>query len=267
MVEFGNEEMEQLIKLTKECLGIKENDERCYDKDNFNYIPEIRERNSILILGINPAGNEENKKYDSKYLQYIPINEKNNSKLKDLISVNYFKSLYKVFDEKKVVFQWVLRKEELKKILSECDIPKEIIENTYKCEYEKLKNDAYILNFADLFYYHDSKQKNIEQKLKDKFGSNFKNDKDLIKKVKEIIDIHIRLYNPKLILISNSLVSKLVSNSMNLNEYNSSYSYSYEENDTNKCKNIPIIFSGMVSGGSMDIFSRIRLKNEIEKYI
>lgn len=69
------DEMEKEAELTMKILGISENDKGNYnriDKNGFK-INECKNKNKyILVLGINPAGDENSAVYEQNYLYCIP---------------------------------------------------------------------------------------------------------------------------------------------------------------------------------------------------
>ena len=153
---------------------------------------------------------------------------------------------------------------------------------------KKAKNGPYII-YGDLFYYADGKQDNIRKTINNYINKdterNKKNDEkkeenqnNLNKKIKEIIDIYIKFYEPKMIVITNAYASDLIKEALKSNskiideecniknnkEKEEDYDAIEYKNDKNE--EIPIIFSGMVSGGhALDKYSYIRIQNRIKK--
>ena len=150
---------------------------------------------------------------------------------------------------------WVLKDE--KKLREK--FGKSFDENYYKRELDK-KN---ILVFCDLIYYHDTDSKII----KDCIYSCYKTSKEKINKLEindelknnviRMLDKHIKMLEPILIVVTNSFASKLICASLEQKSVSELY-----------YKKTPIILAGMVSGKhSMDIFSKERLKKDIKNIL
>ena len=162
---------------------------------------------------------------------------------------------------------------------------KEKISETIKEIYEKenQKKGPYII-FADLFCYANGKQSD----LKDYIEENYKIDNDkqngkqtknnelkerykLRRNIKEILKCYIEYYNSKMIVVTNAYASDLIYEAL-FAKGNKRFDIKKQEKIYDainvKCGNqtVPIIFSGMVSGGhSLDKYSYLRLKRRIEE--
>ena len=113
---------------------------------------------------------------------------------------------------------------------------------------ERMKNGPLII-FSNLFWYNDSKQKNITDELKKV------KEKDKLKYVKEYLNYNIDYYNPKLIVVSNTVASRLVMKALGIKP----------DVDKLEYRNIPIIFSRTVyPQHRFDGISRERLKSQIK---
>lgn len=263
------DEMEKEAELTMKILGISENDKGNYnriDKNGFKVNECKNKKNKyILVLGINPAGDENSAEYDQNYLYYIPtITAKNGEKH---FYNKYFKPIYNLFDEateQKIKWDWC-NLENIKNIKNEIDSQNfEKIENFYK---ESNKKEFTILS-GDLFYYHETNQET--------FKDNFKNELDNIDKdkMKEILEIHIKKIldegNLKLIYINNAYASDLIYKNIFAEgeetgkESQKVYKFEYKNN----AYSIPILFGSMLSGRrAMDKYSKARLKKEIKEIL
>lgn len=271
-----NQREEEEYKVLENEDSLMELVEYNYSK---NYLVDLTKRKKdehiILVMGINPGGGRiipENRN--------IEINQKllciNNENVK---KGSYKEKLIKILSEKGIIFQnyhnknynlfegiegklfWTLKtKEEWKMILEknikDIEEKKELLktfENIYGEEVDK--SGPYIV-FGDLFWYADGTQSNIEAVIKDFNGINTK--------VKELMDIYIEYYNPKIIVITNAYASHLVEEAIPKENYYKPSEVDVIYYQINN-KKIPIVFSGMVSGQrTMDTYSYIRLKNRIE---
>lgn len=119
------------------------------------------------------------------------------------------------------------------------------------------KSGPYIV-FNDLFCYADGNQNNIKEIIKHYDEIKKENKRDKLEIIKEIIDLYIGYYNPKMIVITNAYASDLIKESL------SKETKGIEE-DYIKYNNVDIIFSGRIGGGNMDKYSRYRLKKRINE--
>ena len=106
---------------------------------------------------------------------------------------------------------------------------------------------------GDMFYYHETNLKKL-----------LKKDKDYSDYYNEMLSLHINYLkkankNIKFIYINNAGVSNsMCGNSLKtVEEYNN-------KDDNSK---IPIFYGRIISRGSMDVFSKRRLVNEIKNYL
>ena len=121
---MGNE-MKEEANLTMKILGISENDKGIYNRINKNgfKVNECKNKKNkyILVLGINPAGDENSAEYDQNYLYYIPtITAKKGEKR---FYNKYFKPIYDLFDEvtkQKIKWDWC-NLEDIENIKKEID--------------------------------------------------------------------------------------------------------------------------------------------------
>ena len=283
---MGNE-MKEEANLTMKILGISENDKGIYNRINKNgfKVNECKNKKNkyILVLGINPAGDENSAEYDQNYLYYIPtITAKKGEKR---FYNKYFKPIYDLFDEvtkQKIKWDWCNLEdiENIKKEIDSEDLKK--IEKFYK---ESNKKEFTILS-GDLFYYHETSQEKFKKLLKKGINENLdekgekQNEKNrkkfLYPQIKEILNIHIKKIldegDLKLIYINNAYASDLIYESIREEPVKESeklptkkvYKFEYKNN----VYLIPILFGGMLSGQrAMDKYSKARLKKEIKEIL
>lgn len=262
------DEMEKEAELTMKILGISENDKGNYnriDKNGFK-INECKNKNNkyILVLGINPAGDENSAVYEQNYLYCIPtITAKKEEKR---FYNKYFKPIYDLFDEvteQKIKWDWC-NLENIKDIKNKDSQNSKKIENFYKESHEK----EFTILSGDLFYYHEANQET--------FKNNFKNELHKIdkNKMKEILEIHIKkILNEgelELIYINNAYASDLIYKNIFAEgeETGKESQKEYEFEYKNGVYPIPILFGCMLSGQrAMDKYSKARLKKEIKEIL
>ena len=255
--------MSGLIELSKKILENYEK-EKNYEKKLLNisrleeindYLKENKDRKRILILGMNPAEYkkeitlEKYADYDRKHLEYVVgLKNEDKKKIKDLTNVTYFKAHYDLFEENTVQMSWP--------IIKECQ---ETIEKNKIHINEEIDPQKALLIFGDLIYYHHTKQKDLEEFINEKKNNN---KDDLYSIVKSILEEHITMFDPNLILVTNSYVSKLL---WEVYCNNKGYNDDVIKIKTKNNKEKTILLSGMVSGQrAMDVFSKVRLKNRIK---
>lgn len=268
---------DELKKLSKEILGINENDNRYSINSRLKYLSKIYGNKGnikkILIMGINPAGADSS--YDEKYIGFIPnmldddFYEKIKNNIEDYknyFNINYFRLNYNLFSniEPMPKMTWGIDnvnkgilKEELKE---KCN--KEIAEEIINSITEDENDENPRLIFVDLIYYHQTDSKGIKKTLNNQYKCN----SEFKQNVFNMLDKHIEMFNPSMIVITNAYVSNLI------------YSLKEKENvavekltgemiekDVLYHNGIPIVLSGMVSRGNMDNYSYYRLKNRIKE--
>lgn len=120
-------------------------------------------------------------------------------------------------------------------------------------EYNYHKRKKVTIYMGDMFYYHETNSKKL-----------LKKDKDYSDYYNEMLSLHINYLkkankNIKFIYINNAGVSNsMCGNSLKtVEEYNN-------KDDNSK---IPIFYGRIISRGSMDVFSKRRLVNEIKNYL
>jgi len=199
----------------------------------------------VLILGLNPAGNENDAKNarnnrDKPYLFSLET-----SNYHDLTYNTYFRPIYEFVNqvlEEGGKWSW-------------CNKSREFIKKTFDDdpiilkEFDKNKDKRYTIHVGDMFYYHQTNSKLLTDKL---------NGNERYSMALEILNDHIDYlvgHNRKIkfVYINNATVSKWLTN---------------ESHETFQLiNNIPVFYGGMLSGQrSMDNFSKERLIQEIKTY-
>lgn len=260
---MAKEKDNRLKELSKKILfnnkKEKENENKYSNNIRLYKIAERTEKQkTILLMGMNPSESEDKKDIcrDEDYIEYIPnASRKLNKEFEKLIYNGYFKPNYELFEN--VRMSWTLFEDKIEKIKN---TSKKVDKVQYEIDMDKNKD---ILVFADLIYYHHKNQKDIEDIIENTYKNNRK---DLRCNIKAMINEHIELFYPRLIVVTNSYASKLIYEMKNAKE-NEKYDVNIKEDYIEyeyKDRKIPIILSGMVSGQhALDKFSYIRLKNRI----
>lgn len=258
-----------MIKLTKEMLVDYE--EKCLPLEDAIFNERIGD-NNILVLGLNPAGNEQdvNREENCKiFLNYVKYKEegKEQELRGKLVNNGYFKPIYNLVnevykkdekDEDKANFSWQNRKfDEIRKEIKKIEEDEKNIKILEK-HFNELKR-RYTILIGDLFYYHETSSKDFIKKIKD-------TDKGFDKKIKNMLDLHIEKVLAKgktleFILINNARASKYIIKALTGEEKPiTCHVYNYKDD-----KQIPIFFSGMLSNGGESKYGKQRLINEIKK--
>ncbi len=248
-----------------------------------NYLIDIKEDKKVLVMGINPGGGtkiKEDLNTNQKFLCIDVDEEKYKNKdwfeelkNKEIIYQNYYYRNYNLFKNIGGRLFWSAYdlkeiEKNLKRSLSEETMKKlEELYNSYNDEEKaKGKKGPYVV-YGDLFYYADGTQDNIKNNINKCIKENEKETND---KIKQILDIHIDFYKPKMIVITNAFASDLLKNALKeeakIIGENGKIENNSDDHDAVEYREIPVIFSGMVSGGhSLDKYSYIRLQRRIEK--
>ena len=226
----------------------------------FKPVRNSQAKKGILFWGMNPAGNSgvakaaQNSNYF--YLNYITDSPK--GKIKQTTNNTYFKPIYSfTFNITKdkggckwdwCNLDWTYIEAKLNKNgFNPTDIQE--VRNFY----DKHKDNAYTIYIGDAWYIHMTKQSDFVKLIDDnKRGEH----------IKEMLDLHIdeisKCSELKAIYVNNATLSHWVSEAFNISSLLSVYNY----------KNVPICFGSMLSGQrAMDLFSKIRLENEIKNLI
>lgn len=250
-----NDEISKCIKdnYKEECKKRKAN---CF-KVNYN-----KNGKGILILGINPAGDDlaalNDQSSNLPYFYYIGT-EKN---IKNVTYNKYFKPLYElansVFDNN-VKWDWCNTDwNEYENIIATEKSLKDYFQ-VIKKYYDDHKSKEYTLYVGDLIYIHETKQGNILDWLKC--------DKELKYYIKNSFNAHLNLLIEKgvkdlIIYINNAQASQWIAEIFNSNKQESCFTYEY------KGRKYPIVLGSMIQGQrAMDVFSRDRLIKELKSKI
>lgn len=270
---------EEMMKLTKEMLGIEGEDD-CLTPAKAIFNEEI-DKNNILVLGLNPAGNKEDVNRENECDIYLKYVKGDNIELKSkLVYKKYFKPIYDLLSEiydGNIKFSWcnidektlekrlnkykeyVEKQNEKRKAEYKNENTKNLFEICQKVRKEKEKKDYTIL-IGELFYYHQTSSKDFIKKINDK-------DEDFHKKVRDMLDLHIEKVLSKggtleFILINNARASEYIIEALEEGPITyCDYQYEYESHK----EIIPIFFSGMLSNGGESKYGKQRLINEIKK--
>ena len=278
---------EKLSEITKKVLNIeklKETKEEKLVEHNFSkdFLMELpKDGNVVLSLGINPGGGNEYIVEKEKTKDSIFFLENLDKKEEEELSIfsnvyvfNYYKPNYQLFEGIGAKAHWAmegyLEDNEIEKMISNSKKKKittnynkeriiELIRKMQRIEREKDKKEynkkVYVL-FGDLLWYADGNQRNVEIAAS--------TDENLNTDIKEIIELNIKYYKPKLIVITNAKASHWVKEALKEEEKDNN---KYEKSDVIFFKGVPIILASMVSGRRpMDEFSKFRLKERIKEY-
>ena len=274
--KISNEEniSNTMRKLTKEMLKNAEDTYLTPEEAIFNEEIDKKKKN-ILVLGLNPAGNEQDVKREKDckiFLNYVKYKKQGKEyELKGkLVNNGYFKPIYNLVnevykndknDEDKANFSWQNRnfddvKKEIETEETEGNI--DILEE----HFGELKRDYTIL-IGDLFYYHETSSRDFIKKINDK-------DKKFREKVEKMLKLHINKVQSKgktldFILINNARASEYIIDAITGKDEDKHITcYNYPNNNE---KGIPIFFSGMLSNGGESNYGRKRLIKEIREKI
>ena len=237
--------------------------------ENLSKIYKEKNIRKILIMGLNPAGDDSS--YDKKFIGYIPDLPKSYDKLvykyKNLFNTGYFKTNYNLFSEiiPRPKMTWGIdekvKKELGKELLENCD--ETFVNNVIEGILENEEDETPRLIFGDLIYYHKTNSQYIKKVVNKQYKNNTE---DLKKNIFKMLDKHIEMFNPSMIIVTNAYASNLIYSFVKKKDFlNGELKGEDVTEDMIKYKNIPIIFSGMVSRGNMDNYSYFRLKNRIKE--
>lgn len=243
MEKKTNEFVEQTLK----ALDISEDDPRLAIR-GFEYeLPESN-KECILVIGLNPAGDEKTAQYEKEARTYL---YSLNTKVNDTPYVynDYYKPIYNLMNEiykDDAKWHWCNKDSEvLKEELNNSELKKDI--DDILEEYNDHKDRKYTIFIGDMFYFHKTNSNSLP----------FKKDISFSDYCKEMLKLHIGTLEKndmkiKFIYVNNSKVSKWlcgkkIKSSIILN-------------------GTKVFFNRMLSGGCDD-FSKERLANEIKDYL
>lgn len=214
------------------------------------------EEKCILIIGLNPAGDEkdaEREKKERTYLYSISKGEKITSKW---LYNSYYRPIYdfaKAVLGDKVKWPWCNKGwDELEKEIANSELSGN--KKTLKDEYDNHKNHPYVIYIGDMFYYHETDSKSLP--LSKKPNENPAAAKEYCK---EMLRLHIDALKAanktiEFVYINNAKVSHWLREDKEK---------TFEEVD-----GVKVFYGGMLSGKrSMDTFAKQRLVNEIKSNI
>lgn len=232
--------------------------------------------NIVLAMGINPGGgskilNRDNETKDSILFTIkddLTENEINALSILNncyVFTKGYHSENYDLYRKINAKAHWsmngYLQDDEISKIVKNCEKQNDTVGDfkTIRDAIRKMqkaeatRHDGPYVLFSDLIWYCDGNQSNLRAALKIK-------DKNFNSNIREIIDLNIEYYNPKMITITNAFASDLVKSALSDDKI-------FEDcEDVIMHNNVPIVLSGMVSNGNMDKYSKIRLQDRI-KYV
>lgn len=213
---------------------------------------ENRSKQGVLVMGLNPAGDDVSSDLESKlnfYFNYVP-----NFHLREATNITYFKPIYDFVNEitnNDAKWAWCN--------LSECEI--ENIISKYRdfshlyTFYKNEKNKTFSIFTGEMFYVHMTKQNEFLDYVD--FDDTY---------IKTMLNLHIDLLeqsgvNIRIIYINNAYLSRCIERSLNV-ENKTKIDY-YHNNKIYK-----IVLGAMLSGQrAMDVYSRRRLVSEIKDLV
>ena len=237
----------EFVEKTLKALDISEDDPRLAIR-GFEYELPKSNKECILVIGLNPAGNEKTAQYEKEARTYL---YSLNTKINDTPYVynSYYKPIYNLMNEiykDDVKWHWCNKDSEvLKEELNNSELKKDI--DDILGEYNDHKDRKYTIFIGDMFYFHETNSNSLPF-TKDISFSNY---------CKEMLELHIDTLEKndmkiKFICVNNSKVSKWLCD----DPIESSTVF----------HGTKVFFNRMLSGGCDD-FSKKRLENEIKDYL
>lgn len=242
----------KFIEKTRVGLGLDEDDPKLGVR-GFEFDNSTSEKDCVLVIGLNPAGDEEdatNEEDDRTYLYSL----KKSIKSKYVYN-KYYKPIYELMND---IFDngakwhwcnksWDILSKEIEHSI-EYFKNKKILDEIHE-EYLNNQNSKVTIYIGDMFYYHETSSKKLPP-MKDESYQRY---------CSEMLECHIKALlkagkNIKFVYINNSQVSQWLCDS-DINTYT-----------VFGDRKIPVFFGRMLSGG-IDSFSRLRLVNEIKDYL
>ena len=210
----------------------------------------------VLVMGLNPAGNEKDAKNDivrkNNNLPYFYYLGENKKEIEGFTHLLYHGAIHKFIEEimrfndetAGVKWPWCNIYKDIQSLPEE--LKRDISEY-----YEIHKNNQTTIYIGDMFYYHQKRSTEFKKLL---------NEENCPEYCKKILKMHIdclKEHNKKIkfIYIANATVSHWLNDKDNI-----------KTNET--IEGIPVFYGGMLSGiRAMDLFSRKRIINEIQSVI
>ena len=243
----------EFIKKTKEALAISEHDSRLGVR-GFEFDNSTSEKDCVLVIGLNLAGDEEDAKNEEDIRTYLYSLKKS---IKSKYAYNkYYKPIYELMND---IFDngakwhwcnksWDILSKEIEHSI-EYFKNKKFLDVIHE-EYLKHQNSKVSIYIGDMFYYHETSSKKLPLKKSISYPQYYK----------EMLELHIESLieagkSIKFVYINNSRVSQWLCDG------------DIKTFTVFGDRKIPVFFGGMLSGGRMDLFSKKRLVHEIKKYL
>lgn len=231
------------VAKTIEALGVEKDNKRL--SAGFA-LDDNRDEDCVLIMGINPAGDENDAENAKKEAEKPYLFSLKNSGYPNLTYNAYFGRIYKFVNEALTEggkWSWCNKsRDQIEKLFSNDPI---ILE-----EYDKNKKKRYTIHVGDIFYYHETNSKKIIEKI---------NNKDIHSIAFNILKDHIEYLENhkrriKFVYINNATVSNWLTNG------------TYKTFEL--VEGVPVFYGGMLSGQRpIDNYSKERLIKEIKAYL
>lgn len=228
----------------------------------------------VLILGLNPAGDETTAKEEREtgyfYLYYVPrLYKVTRDKLTERTNGTYYGAIWDFVNRitkdnakwdwqnySQTTLESLLRADPINYSDEDIDEILKFYHNRKDKEHDR-KDKEYTIYIDDLFNYHKTKQSEFEKLI------GLSNNVIWHSYIKNVLDSIIYKYEKagvdlKMIYVNNSFASQLICGAINGGNYATKIDYRLNG------KTYHIFLGGMLSGGrAMDVFSRMRLENEI----
>ena len=243
----------EFIKKTKGALDLKKKDPKLGVR-GFEFDNSTSEKDCVLVIGLNPAGNEDdanNEKNNRTYLYSLKDSSKSN-----YVYNKYYKPIYDLMNDifdNKAKWHWCNKSWDI--LNKEIEHSIEYFKNkkfldVIREEYFNHQNRKVSIYIGDMFYYHETSSKKLPLKKSISYPQY----------CKEMLELHIESLieagkSIKFVYINNSQVSQWLCDS----DIKTFTVFGDRE--------IPVFFGGMLSGGRMDLFSKKRLVHEIKNYL
>ena len=208
----------------------------------------------ILLIGFNPAGDENDAQFERTnniYLYYLGKLKGLTKNARKYINNTYYSPIYGLFEILRCPIKWDwcnLSFDKVKEHLNGCtDKDIKIIEKFYNSH----KENKYTVYIGDLFYYHETSMTSFKKRIKKEKNKNVYAN-EMLKM--HISDLKENNKSIKFIYINNGTAS--------------SYFLNGSDKTSDVIDGVPVFYGGMLSGGhAMDNASKFRLANEIKSKI
>ena len=242
-------ENNEFIDKTKVGLDLDEDDPRLGVR-GFEFDNSTSEKDCVLVIGLNPAGDEEdatNEEDDRTYLYSL----KKSIKSKYVYN-KYYKPIYDLMNDifdNKAKWHWCNKSWDILSKEIEHSEDKDFLDMIHE-EYLNHQNSKVTIYIGDMFYYHQTSSKKLPL-IKSKSYPEY---------CKKMLELHIESLieadkSIKFVYINNSQVSQWLCDG------------AIKTFTVFGDRKIPVFFGGMLSGGRMDLFSKKRLVHEIKNYL